>query len=143
VLLASLVGTMSCGASARHLAVGDSTSRTPSPRGRQGAPLYVIPPDSLRTLSEGTPVEIVLQRGAKVLGTSFQPQPDPPAEFHVREAPRRMFQAPDTVRIPIAEIEVAVSSVPLSSGSPRYAGPRKLGPLPRPGEGFEGHVRPA
>jgi hypothetical protein len=141
VLVASLVFAVGCGSSARLSAVGGPTSPTPPARGRPIAPLYVIPLDSLRTLAEGTPVEVVLRSGGKVLGTSFQPQPEPSDEFHVRATPRRMFEPPDTVRMPIAGIELAVSTVPLVSGSPLYAGSQKLRPLARPGE-LEAQMRP-
>jgi hypothetical protein len=142
VLLIALAGAMGCGSNARPLAVADPTRPTPPLRGRPSVPLFVIPLDSLRTLATDTPVEIVLRSGASVLGTSFQPQPDPDAEFHMHAAPRRMFEPRDTVRIPITGIEVAVSTVPLVSGSPTYAGPRRLRPLPRAGEPFDAPVRP-
>jgi hypothetical protein len=140
--LPSLVAIASCGSSARLSGVGDPISAGPPASGRGRPPLYVITLDSLLTLAEGTPVEVVLLSGAHVLGTSLRLQPDSSAEFHVRAPARRMFEQPDTVQIPILGIEVAVSTVPLTRGSQRYIGPRKLEPLPRAGEGFTDPIRP-
>ena len=140
--LPSLVAIASCGSSARLSGLGDSMNAEPPAGGRERPTLYVIPLDSLLTLAEGTPVEVVLQSGAKVRGSSLRSQPDLSAEFHVRAPARRMYDRPDTVQIPIVGIEVAVSSVPLTSGSQLYVGPLELGPLPRPGEGFTDPIRP-
>jgi hypothetical protein len=142
ILLAMLVGTVGCGASSGHMTLGDPTKESQPLIGRQSPPLYVIPLDSLRTLGEEMPLEIVLRSGARVLGTPLQPQPDAVAEFHVRAAPRRAFEPRDTVQILLERIEVAVSSVPLASGSARYVGPLKLGPLPPPGGVFKDTMRP-
>ena len=133
--------TAGCGASAGPSGIGVPMNERPPAARHETARLYVIPSDSLRTLAEGTPVEVVLLTGAKVFGTPLRSQPDTAAEFHVLARVRRLFEPPDTVRIPIAGIEVAVSAVPLPGGSQLYSGPRKLGPLPRAGEGFAYPIR--
>ena len=83
----------------------------------------------------------MLLSGAKVFGTSLRSQPDTTAEFLVRSPGRAVFDQPDTIQIPIAGIEVAVSSVPLAGGSKPYVGPHRLGPLPRAGAGSTDPVR--
>ena len=133
---AAVIAAILCGSMARpsQAATSGNVGR------RENAPLYVIPPDSLLTLAVGTPVEVVLRAGGRVSGTSLVTEL--PSEFRVRAPAKRTFAPPDTVLIPIAGIEVAVSSVPLAGGSERYAGPRRLGPLPLPGETLPDPIRP-
>lgn len=119
----------------RDEAGGASSARLPS------APLYIIPRDSLSSLPIGTPVEVALLNGGRVSGTSLGPRSNA-EEFKVRAPARRAFAPPDTVEIPISDIEVAVSSAPLATGSELYSGPRRLGPLPRPGEALPDPIRP-
>lgn len=135
--LALCVLTAGCGSSARLSGAGSSAGGGSQARSAKGPPLYVIPPDSLLELAEGMPVEVALLSGGRVAGTSLRPHPDAPTEFRLRATAREVFAPRDTVQIPIAGIEVAVSSVPLTEGSEPYNGSRPLGPLPRPGEAFD------
>lgn len=117
-------------------------NQKPAARGSPSAPLYVIPPDSLLTLAPGTPVQVVLRSGARVVGSSLRSRPDEPGEFLVRAPASRLFAPPDTVQIPITGIEVAVSTMPLASGSQSYVGPRRLQSLPPVGEDIATPMRP-
>lgn len=124
-----VVLTTGCGSSARLSSAGGSGAH-----GGKRQALYVIPQDSLLTLDEGMPVEVALLSGGRVAGTSLRPHPSAPTEFRLRATAREVFAPRDTVQIPLAGIEVAVSSVALTDGGELYNGSRKLGPLPLPGE---------
>ena len=142
-LASGVVLTAGCGSSARLSGAGGPASGGSQARSAKSATLYVIPRDSLLTLAEGMPVEVALLSGGRVAGTSLRPHPDAPTEFRLRAAAREVYAPRDTVHIPIAGVEVAVSSVPLAEGSELYNGSRQLGPLPRPGETLDQPARHA
>ena len=136
-----IAATLGCASSGGLSGNAVPMNERPPAGGRESGSLYVVPLDSLLTLAEGTPVHVVLRNGGRVFGTSLRSSSNSPAEFHVRAPARRLFDPPDTVQMPIGNIEVVVSAVDLTGDSQPYVGRLAMGSLPRAEEGFADPMR--